>query len=49
MMGITDFLTKILYHLLCDLERDLVPISMIETVPGAILVRPSSGPVRIGS
>lgn len=41
MMGTTDLLTKILYHPPYDLERDLIPISMIETVPGAILVRPS--------
>jgi tripartite-type tricarboxylate transporter receptor subunit TctC len=41
MMGTTDLLTKYLYRLSYDLERDLVPVSMIQTVPGVILVRPS--------
>jgi len=41
MMGITDILTKHLYHLSYDMERDLVPVSMIETAPAAIIVRAS--------
>jgi tripartite-type tricarboxylate transporter receptor subunit TctC len=41
MMGITDFLTKYLYNLSYDLERDLVPVTMIETLPGALIVRAS--------
>ena len=44
MMGTTDLLTKYLYRLSYDLERDLVPVSMIQTVPGVILVRPPFRP-----
>jgi tripartite-type tricarboxylate transporter receptor subunit TctC len=39
MMGTTDILTKHLYNLSYDLERDLVPITMIEQLPGSIVVR----------
>jgi tripartite-type tricarboxylate transporter receptor subunit TctC len=41
MMGTTDILTKHLYRLSYDMERDLVPVSMIEKMPGAIIVRSS--------
>lgn len=41
MMGITDVLTKYLYSLSYDMEHDLVPVTMIETMPGALIVRAS--------
>lgn len=41
MMGTTDILNKHLYNLSYDLERDLVPITMIEELPGAMVVRAS--------
>jgi tripartite-type tricarboxylate transporter receptor subunit TctC len=39
MMGTSDILTKHLYNLSYDLERDLVPVTMIELLPGSIVVR----------
>src|SRR5262249_27689508 len=39
MMGTSDILTKHLYNLSYDLERDLVPVTMIEQLPGSIVVR----------
>ena len=39
MMGTTDILSKHLYNLSYDLERDFVPITMIEKLPGAIVAR----------
>jgi len=41
MMGATDFMAKYLYNLSYDPERDLVPVSMIETLPAALIVRAS--------
>src|SRR5262245_48149409 len=39
MMGTSDILTKHLYKLGYDMERDLVPVTMVEQLPGAIVVR----------
>jgi len=39
MMGTTDLLTQHLYNLPYNLERDLVPITTIEQLPGAMVVR----------
>ena len=39
MMGTTDILNKHLYNLSYDLERDLVPITIIEELPGSMVVR----------
>jgi tripartite-type tricarboxylate transporter receptor subunit TctC len=41
MMGTTDVLTKYLYKLSYDMERDLVPVTMIKTAPAGIVVRSS--------
>jgi tripartite-type tricarboxylate transporter receptor subunit TctC len=41
MMGTTEILTKHLFHLSYDIERDLVPVTMIEKVPGALIGRAS--------
>jgi len=41
MMGTTDILTKYLYKLSYDMERDLVAVTMIKTAPAGIVVRPS--------
>jgi tripartite-type tricarboxylate transporter receptor subunit TctC len=41
MMGTTDILTKHLYKLSYDMERDLVPVTMIKTAPAGLIVRPS--------
>lgn len=41
MMGTTDILTKYLYKLSYDLERDLVPVTMIKTAPAGVVLRPS--------
>jgi tripartite-type tricarboxylate transporter receptor subunit TctC len=41
MMGTTDILTKYLYDLSYDMERDFAPVSMIQTSAGALVVRSS--------
>jgi tripartite-type tricarboxylate transporter receptor subunit TctC len=41
MLGLTDIVNKYLYDLPYDPERDLVPISTIETLPVVLIVRPS--------
>ena len=41
MMGTTDILTKHLYSLPYDIERDLAPVSMVQTTPGAVVTRAS--------
>jgi tripartite-type tricarboxylate transporter receptor subunit TctC len=45
MMGTTDILTNHLFRLSYDIERDLVPVTMIEKMPGALIGR-SSLPAR---
>jgi tripartite-type tricarboxylate transporter receptor subunit TctC len=41
MLGISDIISKYLYDLAYDVERDLVPVSMIETLPVVLIVSPS--------
>jgi tripartite-type tricarboxylate transporter receptor subunit TctC len=41
MLGLTDIINKYLYELPYDAERDLVPITMIETLPVVLIVRPT--------
>jgi len=41
MLGLTDIVNKYLYNLPYDPERDLIPITMIETLPVVLIVRPS--------
>jgi len=41
MLGLTDIVSKYLYDLSYDPERDLIPIAMIETLPVVLIVRPS--------
>jgi tripartite-type tricarboxylate transporter receptor subunit TctC len=41
MMGTADILAKHLYSLPYDIERDLVPVTMIVTAPSGLLVRSS--------
>jgi tripartite-type tricarboxylate transporter receptor subunit TctC len=40
-LGLTDIVGKYLYNLPHDPERDLIPITMIETLPVVLIVRPS--------
>src|SRR5258708_3520516 len=41
MLGLTDIISKYLYDLPYDPERDLVPITMIESLPVVRSVRPT--------
>ncbi len=41
MLGLTDIVNKYLYSLSYDPERDLIPITMVETLPVVLIVRPS--------
>jgi tripartite-type tricarboxylate transporter receptor subunit TctC len=41
MLGISDIISKHLYDLPYDVERDLVPVSMVETLPVVLIVSPS--------
>jgi tripartite-type tricarboxylate transporter receptor subunit TctC len=41
MLGLTEIVNKYLYNLSYDPERDFIPITMLETLPVVLIVRPS--------
>jgi tripartite-type tricarboxylate transporter receptor subunit TctC len=49
MLGLTDIISKYLYDLPYDAERDLIPITMIETLPVVLIVRPTFPRISLSS